>query len=71
MTEYVTSALFVYTDETNHLVDPLQNNSLGTPITSVAFDALMQAPQQQLEGAGHVVVAGPIDVLKEILRLDV
>jgi uncharacterized hydrophobic protein (TIGR00271 family) len=71
MTEYVTSALFVYTDETNHLVDPLQNNSLGTPITSVAFDALMQAPQQQLEGAGHVVVAGPIDVLKEILRLAV
>jgi uncharacterized hydrophobic protein (TIGR00271 family) len=69
MTEYVSSALFVYTDDTKHLIKPLQNNSSGTSITSVAFDALMQAPQQQLEGVDHVVVAGPLDVIKEILHL--
>jgi uncharacterized hydrophobic protein (TIGR00271 family) len=69
MTEYVTSALFVHTEDTTHLIKPLQNNSLGTQITSVAFDALMQTPQEQLEGVAHVVVAGPLDVIKEILRL--
>ena len=69
MTEYVSSALFVYTDDTKHLIKQLQNNSSGTHITSVAFDALMQAPQTQLEGVDHVVVAGPLDVIKEILRL--
>jgi hypothetical protein len=38
MTEYVTSALFVHTEDTTRLIKPLQNNSLGTQITSVAFD---------------------------------
>ncbi len=69
MTEYVTSALFVHTEDTTHLIKPLQNNSSGTRITPVAFDALMQTPQEKLEGVAHVVVAGPLDVIKEILRL--
>ena len=46
MTDYVTSALFVYTDDTKHLIKQLQNNSSGTHITSVAFDALMQTPHR-------------------------
>jgi len=69
MTEYVTSALFVHTEDTTHLIKPLQNNSSGTLITPVAFDALMQSPQKQLEGVDHVVVAGSLDVIKEILYL--
>jgi len=69
MTESVSSALFVYTDDTKHLIKPLQNNSSGTRITPVAFDALMQKPQAQLEGVDHVVVAGPLDVIKAVLRL--
>ena len=69
MTEYVSSALFVYTDDTQHLIKPLQNNSSDTRIASVAFDFLMQTPQAQLEGVDHAVVAGPLDVIKEILRL--
>ena len=69
MTEYVSSALFVYTDDTKHLIEPLQNNSSGTRITSVSFDALIKTPQAQLEGVDHVVVAGSLDVIKEILHL--
>jgi uncharacterized hydrophobic protein (TIGR00271 family) len=69
MAEYVASALFVYTDNTKHLIEPLQNNSSGTRITSVAFETLMQTPQKQLEGVDHVVVAGALAVIKEILRL--
>ena len=67
MAEYVASALFVYTDNTKHLIEPLQNNSSGTRITSVAFETLMQTPQKQLEGVDHVVVAGALAVIKEIL----
>jgi uncharacterized hydrophobic protein (TIGR00271 family) len=69
MSEYVNSALFVHTEDTKHLIKPLQNNSSGTRITSVAFDTLMQTPQKQLEGVDHVVVSGPPDVIKEVLRL--
>lgn len=68
MTDYVSSALFVYTDDTIHLIDQLQNNSSNTRITSVKFDALIQNPQNHLEGINHVVVAGALDVVKEILR---
>jgi uncharacterized hydrophobic protein (TIGR00271 family) len=69
MAEYVASALFVYTDDTKHLIKSLQNNSWGTHITAVAFKALTQEPQEHLEGVDHVVVAGPLDVIKEILSL--
>ena len=69
MTEYVTSALFVYIDDTAHLIKPLQNNSSETRITPVAFDALMQTPHKYVEGVDHVVVAGPLDVIKAVLRL--
>ena len=69
MDEYVGDALFVYTDDTKHLIDPVQNNSAGTRITAVAFDTLVQSPQTQIEGVDHVVVAGSLEVIKEILRL--
>jgi uncharacterized hydrophobic protein (TIGR00271 family) len=69
MAEYVPAAIFVYTDDTKHLIEPVQNNSSGTLITPVAFEALTQKPQEQLEGAHHVVVAGSLDVIKEILHL--
>ena len=69
MVEYVAAALFVYTEDTKHLIDPVQNNSAGTRISPVAFEALIQSPQVQLKGVEHVVVAGSLDVIKEILRL--
>ena len=69
MVEYVAAALFVYTDNTKHLIKPVQNNSSGTRITTVAYEALTQTPQEHLEGVDHVVVAGSLDVIKEILRL--
>jgi uncharacterized hydrophobic protein (TIGR00271 family) len=69
MAEYVTAALFVYADNTKHLIEPVQNNSSGARITPVAFEALMQKPQELLKGVDHVVVAGPHEVIKKILRL--
>jgi diacylglycerol kinase family enzyme len=69
MAEYVTAALFVYTDDTKHLIEPVQNNSAGSRITAVEFDALMQTPQEHLAGVDHVVVAGSLDVIKEILQM--
>ena len=69
MNAYVNAALFVYTEDTKHLMNQVQNNASGTRITTVAFDALMQSPQAQLEGVDHVVVAGTLDVIKETMRL--
>ena len=58
MADHVPAALFVYTKETEHPVGRLRENSLGVTITPIAFEALLQNPQEHLETAGHVVVSG-------------
>ena len=69
MTEYVSSALFVYTQESEHLLEHVQANSFGVRITAIEFDAFEQDPDAMLEGVGHVVVAGPLDVIKAVIGL--
>jgi hypothetical protein len=69
MSEYVAAALFVHTDDTKNLIKQLQNNASGTRITPVAFEALMRSPKARLEGVEHVVVAGSLEVIKEMMRL--
>ena len=50
MAEYVAAALFVYTDDTKYLIDPVQNNSARTRITAVAFEAFMQTRRHSWRG---------------------
>lgn len=69
MTDHVDSALFVYTQDTKDLIERLQNNPFGVKITPVAFDTMMQDPEGLLDGAGHVVVSGALDVIKTVLGL--
>ncbi|WDN90589.1 hypothetical protein BuS5_03560 [Desulfosarcina sp. BuS5] len=69
MTDHVDSALFVYTQDTKDLIERLQNNPFGVKITPVAFDTMMQDPEGLLDGVGHVVVSGALDVIKTVLGL--
>lgn len=67
MTGYVSSAVFVYTQESEHLLEHLRSNSCGTRITAIEFDTFDQDPQALPEGVGHVVVAGSLDVIKAVI----
>ena len=67
VTDYVGIALFVYTLETDHLIEPLQKNLFGVKIIIVAFDVLMEDPEKVLEGIDHLVVSGPLSVIKKML----
>ncbi len=69
MTDHVDSALFVYTQDTKDLIKRLQENPFGVKITPVAFDILMRDPEGLLDGVGHVVVSGALDVIKTVLGL--
>ncbi len=69
MTDYVSSALFVYTKDTEYLSPRLLSNAYGAAITPVSYDALAQDPQAMLVGVTHVVVSGALDVIKKILSL--
>ncbi|RLI68438.1 MAG: hypothetical protein DRP02_12580 [Candidatus Gerdarchaeota archaeon] len=67
MTDHVGFALFVYTRDTEYLIERLQDNPFGIKITSLAFDSLMQDPERSLEGVDHLVVSGTLNVIKEVL----
>jgi len=67
MTDHVEFALFVYTRDTEYLIERLQDNPFGVKITSLAFDSLMQDPERSLEGVDHLVVSGTLNVIKEVL----
>jgi len=69
MVEYVPAALFAHTQDTAHLTKRLQDNSFGTVITPVAINDLMQNPRERLAETPHVVVAGTLDTIKQILHL--
>ena len=66
---YVSSALFVYTEDSQHLVKALQNNAFGSQITPLAFDDFIQDPQSSLDGVEHVIVSGELDNIKSVLNL--
>ena len=69
MTDHCTTALFVYTNKTSHLIKRVEDNAFGTRITPLAFDTFVQKPETLLEGVDHVVVAGSLSVLKAVLNL--
>lgn len=69
MTAYVSSALFVYTDANKTLSDALQSNELGVQVTPVTLDDLRLNPASYLKDTQHVVVAGALPDIKEIISL--
>ena len=71
MKEYVPDTLFVHTKDTAHLLKRLNNHPCETVITPVLFDDLMANPEQILGGVEHVVVSGPIEIIKAVLQLSV
>ncbi|MCP4410736.1 MAG: hypothetical protein GY807_23950, partial [Gammaproteobacteria bacterium] len=50
MTDYVSTALFVYTKDIEDLSTRLQKNSFGVEVTPVTYDAFVQDPAAWLEG---------------------
>ncbi len=69
--KYADSALFVYTRDTEHIIDNLENNSFGVKIESVEYDELMKKPGARLENVHHVVVSAPLRVLKTVIQLGI
>jgi len=71
MTDYVSSALFVYTKDTEYLSPRIIGNTHGADITPISYDTISKDPQTSLAGVTHVVVSGTPDVIKTILSLAV
>jgi len=68
LSDYVASALFVFTEESASFADSLQKNTLGVSVTPVAYETLRQNPADILQGADHVVISGNMVFLKEMVQ---
>ena len=69
MTTYVNSALFVYTEKNEALLEQLQSNSLGIQLSTVSFDSLLLDPQASLERVEHVIIAAELADIKAVFSL--
>ena len=58
MAEYVSSALFVYGEESADLVGLLENNPFGVDVRAVSIVEFRDDPEAVLDGRSHVVVSG-------------
>ena len=69
MTEYVTEALFVYESVAEGLIADVVNNDLDVTVNSLSLEQLLHDPASGLADVDHVVVAGSLSGLKQVLRL--
>ena len=67
MTEYVSSALFIYSPESEQLVEHLQANTFGISIVPMELDVFKLDPDTALKSVGHVVVSSPLEEIKIVL----
>ncbi len=69
MPEHVSSALFIHNDETAPLCQRLMDNPYGTHITCQDIDSFIRATESGAIDTEHVVVSGPLALIKKIICL--
>ena len=70
MKEYVSSAIYVHTPETEHLVERLREHASKPLITPVLIDTLISGQQDELlTEADHVVVSGSLAAIRKVIQL--
>ena len=69
MPDYVERALYIYSEEYESYIEPVQNNPFGVQITPISFAAFREDQEALFVDLEHVVVSGPLEVIKEILSL--
>ncbi len=69
MSEYVDSALFVYSPECEHLLKILERNTFGVHIKPARFTDFIANPELYLDRIEHVVVSGTLTAIKSVIRL--
>ena len=68
MSEYVESALFVYSDEGQQYMDAVVNNPYKVQVTAVSVEAFEQEAETLLHSFSHVVVAAEIGTVKAVMQ---
>ena len=68
MTNHVSSALFIYSEEGQEFAAKIAENSHGIDITPVPISVILDSENEYLQNCRHVVVCGPITVIKKVMQ---
>ena len=71
MSEFVKSALFVFSGEFDAQKDSIANNNLGIAVVAIELELFLKEPERYLQECRHVVVAANITGIKSVLRLSI
>jgi len=69
MADYVSSALFIYSEEGREFAAKIAADSHGVDITPVAIGVILESEKEYLQTCQHVVVCGSLNSIKKIMRL--
>lgn len=69
MADHVSSALFIYSEEGQDFAAKIAENSHGVDITPVPVKAFLGSKKEYLQNCLHVVVCGPLHVIKKVMHL--
>lgn len=69
VTELVTSALFVYEPDADYLIETAKEQALSCALTELTFEHFVADPDSHLAGIDHVVIAGSVAAIKQVLKL--
>jgi len=69
MKNYVSSAIYVHTPETEHLVERLRQHPSKPSILPVLADTFISERRELLSGIDHVIVSGSLSVIRKVIRL--
>jgi len=69
MADFVSSALFVYSEEGYEFAPKITENSHDVKITPVSIETLLDSEKEYLQNCEHVVVCGSLNIIKKVMRL--
>ncbi len=69
MASHVDAAVFIYTEDSQELVDQVRDNPFDCHVTPVELEAFTHDPKGSLGGAMHVVVAATVTEVKSVAAL--
>ncbi|MCK5529478.1 MAG: TIGR00341 family protein [Kiritimatiellae bacterium] len=71
MSEFVKSAVFVFSSESSGVKESIVDNNFGVPVVAVELDSFLENPTDHLKECSHVVVAAGLAGIKSVLQLSI
>lgn len=66
--KYLAQALFIYDEQSEHLIEQLKNNEFNSAITAVEKNVFLNDPLEYIVLASHLIVSGSMQLINQLLE---